>query len=380
MADEYESIGSTASANDAGAASTPSPEPSSTAGNGDAAAGVHEGEKTADVSDPQSQRESLIEAVLAKHPPKEDNDQDPIQPKTPTSGTEGTGRTPDAGTAQTTVADGKTGAESPDPASDKPISEDAKAAEWLTKEEMAALGPKARGRIEGLWKENREHRTFVDRAEPYLAPLREHQLPVDDVRIMAHLVGALNRGDYKTFYDAAKPYFEIASQALGITLPADIQQQVDEGEMTPEVGASLSQSRYKAATAEQQAQRVAKQMEYEHQARVNQYSQAVQADITQAVNDWETTQRSRDPDFSRLRPLIVDKMVAFVAQHGPPRHRQDALNLAEHARQEVLKAARPTPAGTRQATPRPGVNGSVKAPPRPEAKDVYQHVFNRMGL
>lgn len=339
----------------------PSAEPDSTPAGADRAAPDQV------AKDEKSEVDQIVDRFLETHPAKDDNDFDPIAPKTAPS-------------------DGADKPVSPASSTEPPPIDDAagdgteKPAEWLTKEEMAALGPKAKARIENLWRENREHRQFADQADHFLKPIRDAGLPLEDVKIMASLAAAVNRQDWATFWKATEPYFNLARQALGIELPEDLQKRVDEGEMTSEAATELSKTRHAAAGAQVRAQQLEQARETERQAGETRQAQETTHAVAKAVNDWEGQQRSTDPDYQRLRPLILDKMVAFVASNGPPPTPGHGVRLAEWAKAEVLKVARagsPTPRAT---TTHPSANGSAKAPLRAEPKNVYEHVFNRLGI
>lgn len=352
------------------ASSQPSADP------GGAPAGAERAEP-AQAKDTKSDVESIVDKFLESHPAKDGNEWDPADPKpAPSDGADPAGRPGDSPDS-TQDPDGTQPSAETRGEADLP---DGKPADWLTKEEMAALGPKAKARIETLWRENREHRQFVEDADPFLKPLRDHGIPLADVEIMSGLVGAVNRGDWKTFYEAAKPYFDLAQQALGLALPEDLQRRVDDGEMTSEAASELSRTRHVAATAQVQAKQVTEARERDRQTEETRVSAENTAQVQRAVNDWETQERTSDPDYQRLRPLILDKMVAFVAQHGQPPTANDGVRLAVWAKQEVLKATRGAAPPARGTTRQPSPNGSAKAPLRAEPKDVYEHVFQRIGL
>ena len=128
------------------------------------------------------------------------------------------------------------------------------------------------------------------------------------------------------------------------------------------------------------AQELERQRDTERQAAVTRQSEAESQAVSKAVNEWEGQQRSTDPDYQRLRPLILDKMVAFVASNGPPPTPAHGVKLAEWAKSEVLKVARAGSPAPRATTAHPSANGSAKAPLRAEPKNVYEHVFNRLGI
>jgi hypothetical protein len=353
---------------DTGAVPTdPAPSPAPSAEPDSAPAGADRADPASEAKDTKSDTEEIVDRFLEGHPAKDDNDWDPAKPKTaPSDGADKT-------VSPETPAD-------PTPTDDEPGDGTEKPGEWLTKEEMAALGPKAKARIENLWRENREHRTFADQADQFLKPIRDQGLPLADVQIMAQLAGAVNRQDWATFWKATEPYFNLARQALGLELPEDLQTRVNDGEMTSEAASELSKTRHAAAGAQVRAQALEAAREADRVSAQTRAAEAEQSLVTKAVNDWEGQQRATDPDYQRLRPLILDKMVAFVAQNGPPPTPANGIKLAEWAKQEVLKVARsgnPTPRAT---AVHPTANGSAKAPMRAEPKNVYEHVFNRLGI
>lgn len=358
-------------ATDVGATSEATPTESPAAVEDSAPAGA---ERAADqpakeAHDERSDTDQIVDRFLDKFPAKEGNEFDPAPKTAPSDGADQSDQ-PSTTTAKPTDDQGK-GPETPTPDSQQ---------DWLTKEEMAALGPKAKARIEGLWRENREHRSFADQAEPFLKPIRDAGLPAEDVAIMAQIARAVNDQDWATFHKAALPYFQMAEQALGLKLPDDLRKRVDEGEMTEEAATEMSRTRYTAASANVRAQRLEEQRRADSQREQTRQSQAASDAVSTAINGWEQQQAARDPDYKRLRPLILDKMVAFVAQHGPPPDAENGVKLAMWARQEVLKAIPGAKPGTRATTPQPQANGSAKTPLRAPPKDVYDHVFQRLGI
>jgi hypothetical protein len=364
---------------DGGASShEPSPSPSSSADHQPGApAGADQSVDRGDASSPESSDDtSLYDEVLGKFPPAADHDDDPIaRPLSSQAGDKSPETDPNAAKTQVDAAQ-----EPEKPA--VPERPDARPEDWLSKAEMDALGPKAKLRIENLWKENRDYKSFAVQADPFLKPLRDNMLPQADVVQMANMVGALNRGDFQTFYQQAKPYMDYVEERLGIKLPQEIRAKVDEGELTEDVANELAKAKFVAEDAQRQRdvanQALERTQQQGQQQQVAQHGQAV----ANAINGWEEQQKARDPDFPKLRPLIANQMIAFVSQHGPPPTVQDALNLAEYARQEVAKVTAgftpPPRGGTTNKVP--VGNGAARNIPRAEPKNVYDHVFARLGL
>jgi len=349
-------------------AETPSETPSAVEDSAPAGAERADTAPAKEAADPRSETEQIVDQFLGKFPAKEGNEFDPAPKPAPSDGADKPADQPQD--AKPGDDRGK-GPETPEP--------DGKDDSWLSKEEMDKLGPKAKARIENLWRENREHRQFVDQAEPFLKPIRDAGLPVEDVQIIAQLARAVNDQDWTTFHKAVKPYMELAEQALGLALPEDLRKRVDDGEMTEEAATEISRTRHTAASAQIRARRLEEQRQVDTQQRESLSEQQATEAVSTAINTWEQQQRARDPDYQRLRPLILDKMVAFVHRHGPPPNADMGVKLAIWARQEVLKAIPGRPAA-RATTPQPQPNGSAKTPMRAPPKDVYDHVFQRLGI
>ena len=362
---------------DAGAAAAEAPAPSPSAASGDATAGVERAAPDQSHVETKSDVDQIVDRFLEKHPAKQDNFDDPIAPKpAPSDGADPAGQSRDSQAAPPEPDDPTK------PAPEQPGEElpDGRPADWLTKEEMAALGPKAKARIESLWRENRDYVSFADQAEPFLKPIRDAGLPIEDVQTACALAQAINTQNWEPFLSGIMPYVQIARQALGLELPEDLRKRVDDGDMSEDAAADLTRARFVAAKAETRA----KQFEQGYTRQVE-HTRSVEAEtasnaIVSAINGWEEQQRVRDPDYRRLRPLILDKMIAFASRNGQPPDPEAGVRLAEWAKAEVMKSLPSNGSTPRATAPSPSVNGSAKAPLRAEPKDVYSHVFQRLGI
>lgn len=143
------------------------------------------------------------------------------------------------------------------------------------------------------------------------------------------------------------------NEHLGDVLPADLQAKVDSGETDVEIARELARSRaqakhFETRTAEQQRQ------DQEREARDRAYTQA--KTVAQAVSDWETGIKAKDPDYAAKAKLVESQALAIIAREGKrPQTKEEAVDLVTRAYGEVgemmksfapkPKAVKPTPAG-----------------------------------
>lgn len=128
-----------------------------------------------------------------------------------------------------------------------------------------------------------------------------------------------------------KQYWEGLQEFAGHILPQDLQQRVNEGEVTDEVAVELARKRNEAEflrgqqlmQAQRQAQEFATQQH------------AMSANIMRgAVTQWESEIKTRDADYSVKQPFLMDKVRAMIAT-SPPRSAQEALGIVESAYRDV---------------------------------------------
>jgi hypothetical protein len=225
--------------------------------------------------------------------------------------------------------------------------------------ELATYSKGAKGRIEQLVKARNETRQqlevvqpLVEQAQQFNAYLATNDLGADDVNLLMGVGAALRRGDFKTFLDGVRPYIEMAEQATGLRLPADLQSQVNDGYASEEVARELAQARFAAAHAQGE-------LVHRGQRDQAQADEARRTDVRSATQSWEDGIRSRDPDYSVKQDAVRRYAQAIIAERGLPRTAQEAVQFANQAYEEVNKtfsAVRPAPKPTRLAP------GSVHVP------------------
>ena len=250
-----------------------------------------------------------------------------------------------------------------------------------TPEEIAEFKPRTKARVEKLLAQRNAARTEVEsfkepaaKWEQMNAYLTRNDLAAEDVNLLLGVGAALRRGDFKAFLDGVGPYVELCNQALGKTLPADLNTKVEAGELTAEAARELSTTRFAnarlkgEADAKDQAAKAARDADDEARI-VN--------SVQSAVTSWEQDVRARDPDYAKKATLVLRISQALIANHGRPRTAEAAVELAKRAYEEAnatFTAARPAPVPT---LPNPsGTRTTSNA--RPEPKSLMEAAM--MGL
>ena len=163
---------------------------------------------TADVSAPSSgaekseNKETLLEAVLKAVKPADDADE----------GEDLAGTSPPSEAAPT-------GPEA------KPGEEDkADLTRDPSPEELAAYNKRTRDRIEKLLGERNAFRVEAEVTQTLRNFLVTNDIAREDFQLTLDLAAAMRRGDFKAFLEGVGPYVQLATQAMGITLPPDLEQ------------------------------------------------------------------------------------------------------------------------------------------------------------
>lgn len=312
-------------------------------------------DQTAD--EPKSMAEAIA-AALAGDDDK-DPDKDPEDGEKPDSGEPKTeDAKPDAAAAKTPDTD----------KSKAPAGETAdKDEEDPSEDELKAYQPKVQKRIRKLLSQRNEYRHAAEEATTDATHYRNIRQFMTEAKLqdgeVAELfeVGRLLKGnDIAGFEKALDIVLPIAQQLLEMTgrsIPSDLREKVESGELTEDHARELARQRTRAETAERRATEVEKTVQTrEQQANVS----AVQTAIKTAVSTWEQRTRQSDPDFGLKADAMRDAALAMVAEKGPPKNPQEAVQFAQEAYDRVgkwFRAARPAAKPSKPA-PGTGQNGN----------------------
>jgi hypothetical protein len=291
------------------------------------ASGEHAPSPSADQSPQGETKESLLEAVQRAVPE--------LRPS-PVEDADGGG--PGASPAQVADKDRPAGSD------DDPALPDE-----ITPDELAKYGKTAKRRINKLTRQRESLQGEVQRlkqlepsaqaADQVTRYLRDNDISKDDFLLTLELASAMRRGDFKKFYEGVQPYVRLAEEYLGVSLPADLQQQVQQGHMTTQAAAMYSRERMDRAMAQTNAAR--QQMMFQQHQQVAQQTQAQQqrqylaSQVANTVNAWETRIAQSDPDYAAKKTAVQNTMWAVVREQGVPQSPDHAVKIAEEALRRV---------------------------------------------
>lgn len=244
-----------------------------------------------------------------------------------------------------------------------------------TDDEIKALVPRTKARVERLLAQRNEARTQTESLKPDAAKwqqmdgyLRKHDLAAEDANLLLGVGAALRRGDFKGFLDGVMPYVDLCREGLGISLPKDIQGKVDAGDLSVEAATELSVTRFANSRLQGQAKA---NSDAATAAQAAEAQTRTANAVGAAVVSWEQSVAARDPDYAKKAPHVERVAQALIAQYGRPGTPDDALVLAKRAYEEVsnlFAAARPAPVAT---LPQPSGARAV-GNTRPEPKSLME--------
>jgi hypothetical protein len=290
--------------------------------------------------------------------------------------------------------DGADGASPAQVAKDKPDSEsEPELSEEATPEELARLSKTAQRRIKKLSAQRQKLAGEVERlrsiepgakaAEQVTNYLRENDIGQDDFLMGLELMSAMRRGDFKTFYEGVKPYVRLAEEYLGVSLPPDLQQRVQQGHMTTEAAAMYSKERMDRAMAQTNAARQQAILQQHRQQSTTQQQQlekqALASQVANTVNAWEASIARSDPDYAAKKAAVQNTMWAVVKEQGIPQSPEHGVAIAKEAYRRVNEQYRAWSPQRRPTSRVPSSTGRI-AGVAPEPKSLLEAVkFAREG-
>ena len=194
--------------------------------------------------------------------------------------------------------------------------------------ELAEYKPKTRKRIEKLLGERNELRHERAEYAPFVEAMTTHDINREDMSLLLGAGAALRKGDFEAFLAGVMPYVETAQSMVGQRLSPDLQDQVNQGYVSPDAARELAQRRAQEQHYQGEQQRTQKQNE---QQAVERHANEVQT----GISDWEKSIVLRDPDYSQKADAVRRYAQALIQEHGAPNSAAQAVEYAEHAYKEV---------------------------------------------
>lgn len=221
--------------------------------------------------------------------------------------------------------------------------------------------PVTRKKINKLLRQRRELRNEVEQLRPTARIGHEletfshtNDLSGEDVIVCLQMAAAIRRGDYEDFYRTVSPYVRKAQEYLGVVLPPDLHQRVEQGHMTIEAAKEFARTRFDSERAQ------AKALDAEdRQAQSSVVT--MQRDIQRSVSALEARFAASDPDYKAKADQVRRVAQAILFERGGKINSvQEALVITKDAYVEVTKSMR-----SRQPPPRPTApvpNGHGQSP------------------
>jgi hypothetical protein len=209
--------------------------------------------------------------------------------------------------------------------------------------------PVTRKKINKLLRQRRELRNEVEQLRPVARIGNEletfattNDLSGDDVIQCLQMAAAIRRGDYDEFYRVVSPYVRKAQEYIGVVLPPDLHQRVEQGHMTVDAAKEFARTRFDNERARAIALNA---QDSQAQSAVA----AMQSDIQRSVAALEARFQASDPDYQTKADQVRRVAQAMLFERGGRINSvQDALQITKDAYVEVTKAVR-----ARQPQPRP---------------------------
>ena len=250
-------------------------------------------------------KETLLEAVLKAVKPAEDTEEDEAPAGTSPPSESGTG--PEAKQGEGDKAD---------------------LAHDPSQEELNGYAKRTRERVEQLIGQRNAYRTEAEVTQTLRNFLVTNDIAREDFQLTLDLAAAMRRGDFKAFLEGVGPYVQLATQAMGITLPTDLEAEVQQKRMTFDAAAQVSRDRYARALAEQRATRATQIASSQNTTAQTQH---LQRSIESTVASWEAGVRQTDPDYGRKEETVRQLLWSVVNERGVPTSPEHAVEIAKEA-------------------------------------------------
>ncbi len=223
----------------------------------------------------------------------------------------------------------------------KPTDEDSD----LTETEINLLRPKTRKSFERMRATIAELNAKVQEVEQYkpaaetLANIQgfceKANLGRDDVNNMFAIAEAV-RNDPERGLQMLIPVVNQLMEVVGAVLPADLQEKVEAGEISPQYAQELSRLRSRDVRTKGMQEYTAEQQRFtEHKNSVRQMAEAT----GKAVSDLERQWQASDPDYRVKSTMVSDRIELELRKRqekgNPPKNAEEAVALAKEVKASV---------------------------------------------
>lgn len=243
----------------------------------------------------------------------------------------------------------------------------------LTEDELARLRPKTRKRIENLVRERSDRDAKIGELEPKAQNFEKIQRFVDDAGLSKDEVNQgfdvmkNLRNDPLKAYEQLKPIYAQLQQMAGEVLTPDLQEAVQQGQITEAHARELALTRSRAAVNER---RYTETEQRQNDTRQREQSQAQVDDVAGAVTAWERTTSKNDPDWKLKQPRLQEKVENEILRRqakepGYFPSKDEAIAMSKKALESVEAEFKRLAPQRRSMSPAADV-GSTRSTPAPK--------------
>jgi hypothetical protein len=194
---------------------------------------------------------------------------------------------------------------------------------------------------------------------------RENDLSAQDRANLMQIGSFVRAGNYKAFYEAVAPIVRRAQEYLGIALPKEARDAVQQGRMS-----EASAREYVRLQMDKQLTETS--LNQQRQIAANQALQSTQDYVQRTVSALEAQFAASDPDYSKKSAFVLQTAKAKLHDRGGTiSNVQEALAITREAYDEVNATLRKMQPGVRATSRQPNGNGQTRSA-RPEPANPYE--------
>ncbi|MEC5291584.1 MULTISPECIES: hypothetical protein [unclassified Aurantimonas] len=186
-------------------------------------------------------------------------------------------------------------------------------------------------------------------------------------------IGGMMKRDPAKAWERIKPTIQKLLVAAGEILPEDLQQRVQNGEMSRDAAMDVSRSRMQVQSTE-------RNQSFEQQRAQSRQQQERANTITSTVTSWEQDRRTKDPNFDAKMPALQKEIAWLHATEGRPDTPEGVKAQLKKAYDAVSPAPAQTAPPARRQAVTPVRGGQVAGNTRPEPQstlDIIRAARNR---
>ncbi len=187
-------------------------------------------------------------------------------------------------------------------------------------------------REQELSSERDEYRTGHEQYQAIQGFMQQNDLRAQDVAEALTIAAQFNN-DPAAALETLKAKMTGLQQFTGETLPGDLQERVDTGEIDQRDAQEIVRQRNENTLLRRRQEEAEQRQQQEGQQRA---AQQVQASMAQSANQVQKELAARDPDFDRKYPWI-EKELKLLIQQDRPANAEQAAQLVRRAHQTVSR-------------------------------------------